>query len=215
MALASARFFLKFSPMRHLAAMGLLLALSGCAALTGGGNPPVRATLYDLGAPLRLADGAAPTLPPLALGDVDASAALDTQAVQYRLAYADAQQPRPYAQARWSMPPSQLLRQRLREALSQHRALLNPGEAGVQRTLRIELDDFSQRFDDATRSSGVVRLRATLVDTSGRTEKLLAQRNFALEHPATSADAPGGVRALASATDATIAAIEQWLRAQP
>lgn len=214
--MAKATFGSHFGPAWRLAAALALLALTGCAALTGGGTP-VRATLYDLGAPPRLAttDGGSPTLPPLALGDVDAPAALDTQAVQYRLAYADAQQPRPYAQARWSMPPSQLLRQRLREALSQNRALLNPGEAGVQRTLRIELDDFSQRFDDATRSSGVVRLRATLVDTSGRTEKLLAQRNFAIERTAASADAPGGVRALAAATDATIAAIEQWLRAQP
>ena len=40
-----------------------------------------------------------------------------SNAVLYRLAYADGQQLRPYSQARWSQPPAQLLQQRLREQL--------------------------------------------------------------------------------------------------
>lgn len=54
-----------------------------------------------------------------------APSALDTLPIIYRLGYSDAQQLRPYAQARWSMPPAQLLRQRVRETLGQRRAVLN------------------------------------------------------------------------------------------
>ena len=48
----------------------------------------------------------------------------------YRLLYADAQQLQPYALARWSMPPADLLRQRLADTLGQRRTLLGP-DAGT------------------------------------------------------------------------------------
>lgn len=194
----------------------LLGALAGTVVLTGCGSlapPPARATTYDLGLP-PAASTAAPSGMPVALGDVDAPSAIDSTAVLYRLAYADAQQPRPYAQARWSMSPPQLLRQRLRDRLSQSRPVLNPGEATAQRTLRIELEEFSHLFDSPTTSSGLVRLRATLLETTPNGEKLLAQRNVTSQRPAASADAAGGVRALTAATDAAITELDQWLSAQ-
>jgi cholesterol transport system auxiliary component len=149
------------------------------------------------------------------LADVDSSAALDSTAVLYRLGYTDAQQLRPYALARWSMAPAQLVRLRLREQLGTRRAVLQAaqgvGTAKPALTLHLELDEFSHWFESAERSSGLVRMRATLAQPEGGVERLLAQRSFIVQRPATSADAAGGVRALTVATDALIQELDQWL----
>lgn len=195
-----------------------LLALSGCAVP----DRPARPAVYDFG-PGALATPPAlsqDVLPALTLADVEATAALDSTAVLYRLAYADAQQLRPYAQARWSMAPAQLLRQRLRERLSLGRAVLNPGEsaapgaAGLSeaKTLRIELEEFSQLFEAPDQSVGLLRLRATMLQATPIGDRLVAQRTVLVQRPAASADAPGGVRALTAATDAAVLELEQWLR---
>ena len=201
-----------------VAALAFML-LAGCSALP---DKPVRPTQFDFG-PGAIADAPADRrapLPPLALADVDAPGPLDAaSAVVYRLLYADGQQLRPYAQARWSMPPTQLVRQRLRERLSQRRAVLNAGEsAALLRTdgtlplvLRIDLEEFSHLFQSPAASTGLVRLRVTVIDNTPAGEKLLAQRMFIAQKPAASADAAGGVRALAEATDTVAADLEQWL----
>jgi cholesterol transport system auxiliary component len=143
----------------------------------------------------------------LALTEIESSAALDGTSVLYRLAYADAQQLQPYALARWSMPPAQLVRQRLRDALSQRGPVLGAGEAAAPLTLRVELDEFSQLFQAPDQSSGLVRLRATLT----RNDSLLGQRTFIVQRPAPTANAAGGARALAAATDAAVDEISAWL----
>ncbi|MDI1240139.1 MAG: ABC-type transport auxiliary lipoprotein family protein [Polaromonas sp.] len=201
------------------------LALSACSALP---DKPLRAALYDFGPGLLNPPPAtrqAP-LPPLALADISTpGGALDNQAVLYRLAYADAQQLRPYSQARWSMPPAQLVRQRLRETLGRDRAVFNAGEGPAlnrsaalgppPRTLQLQLEEFSHLFQSPASSTGLVRLHATFVENTPSGEKLLAQRYFTVQRPATSADAAGGVRALTAATDAAIEEISQWLQQIP
>lgn len=187
----------------------LALGLSGCATVQ-------RPTVYDFGpgavAPVpsqRMAG-----LPALVVADVEAPTALDGTAVMYRLVYADAQQLRPYALARWSMPPAQLVRQRLREQLGLRRMLLSPGDAGaaVAGTLRVEVEEFSHLFASADTSAGIVRLRASFQRTLPGGERVLVQRSFVLQRPAGSQDATGGVRALAAATDAVIAELDAWLQ---
>lgn len=192
----------------------VLLGLGGCSSL----RPPARATVYDFGPGPVAASPAtriAP-LPTLVLAEVEANAALDSSAVLYRLAYSDAQQPRPYAQTRWSMAPAQLLRQRLREQLGQRRSVLSAAQGVVvgkpAMVLHLELDEFSQLFETPERSSGLVRLRATLGQGGKGAESLLAQRSFVVQRPAATPDAAGGVRALTEATDAAIAEIEQWVQ---
>jgi len=196
------------------------VALTACASLP---DKPVRAAVYDFGPGTLVAQPAnrmAP-LPAMALAEIEASPALDSTAVLYRLAYADAQQLRPYAQARWSMTPAQLVHQRLREHLSQRRAVINPGErvvlatgapAAAPLTLRIELEEFSQLFEAADKSVGLLRLRATVVQATAQGDKLVAQRSVVIQRPGASADAPGGVRALTAATDAAIAELDTWLQ---
>ena len=210
-------------PTRGFARFACILAvaglLAGCAGII---DKPVQRTLYDFGpgAPASSTPAQPGNLPPLVLADIDAAGALDGFSVLYRLAYADANQLRPYAQARWSAPPPQLLRQRLRELLGRDRVVLGLGEAaslnregGNQpRVLRIELEEFSHVFDSPASSTGLLRLRATLLENTVAGERLLAQRTFVQQQPAPSADAPGGVRALSASVDAAAAAIGQWLQ---
>lgn len=204
--------------------MAAALVLGGCSALP---DKPTRATMYDFG-PGALSTNPGTreaSLPPLAIDDIGTSGgALDNMAVLYRLAYADAQQLRPYSQARWSMPPAQLIRQRLREQLSQRRAVFNAGESAalnrtqnavLPRLLRLHLEEFSHLFTAPDASVGLIRLRATLVEATPAGEKLVAQRHVIVQRPAPSADAPGGVRALTAATDAAIEELEQWLQQAP
>ena len=157
------------------------LALTGCA-LPGKRLPD---TVYDFGPGTVSAPSINPMAPQpsLALGLVQASPALDGTAVLYRLAYNDAQQLKPYAQARWSMAPAQLVRQRLSEYLSQGRALLSPGDVGpagspTPPTLRVELEEFSHLFETPTTSAGLLRLRVTLVQPGPMGERLIAQRSI-------------------------------------
>ena len=200
-----------------------LIFLAGCSALP---TPPTRPVLYDFGpgavAPAP-ADRRAP-LAPLALADVDAPGVPEgSNAVLYRLLYSDAgQQLRPYAQARWSQPPAQLVQQRLREQLGQRRAVLKADDGAAQArdaaqggrlpvVLRVELEEFSQHFASAADSAAVVRLRATVVDLTLAGEVLRGQRVFIVRTPARSADAPGGVAALAAATTQVAQELADWL----
>ncbi|MEY2859766.1 MAG: hypothetical protein RL392_224 [Pseudomonadota bacterium] len=207
----------------NLSAVALLLTLAGCGVM----QAPARPAVYDFGpgamvsaelASAATAQAARPTA--LLLTDVETTPALDTTAVLFRLTYADAQQLRPYAQARWSMPPAQLLRQRLRETLGQQRHVLSPGE-GVAAgqgsvTLRIALEEFSQLFESESASVGLVRLRATLSQSAaGSADRLLAQRSFVVQRPSSTADATGGVRALTAAADGAIAELAAWVQQNP
>ena len=199
----------------------MLALLGGCANFV---DKPVRATLYDFGpGELTASPAQQTTRPPLVLADVEAAGALDGSAVLYRLGYADDHQLRPYSQARWSAPPPQLVRQRLREQIGRDRIVLNPGEgAGLARSggllpraLRIELEEFSHFFQAPAQSVGLVRLRATLLENTAGGEKLLAQRNVVVQRPAPTADAAGGVRALTAAVDAAADELVQWLAQVP
>lgn len=194
-----------------------VLALAGCSSVTP--DKPTRATAYDFG-PLPAEPAApSPSQPPLVLADFETTGALDSSALLYRLAYADANQLRPYARARWSAAPAQLVRQRLRDLLGRDRAVLDPEESAslartrgaMPRVLHLDLEEFSQVFDSPAQSFGVVRLRATLTDNTPGGERLVGQRVFARREPAPSADASGGVKAIAAATDAIAHDVAAWL----
>ena len=195
--------------------------LSGCSALP---DKPVRASLYDFGPGNLTAQPATrqAALPALAIDDISTSGgALDNQAVLYRLTYQNEQELRPYTFARWTMPPAQLVRQRLREQLGQQRNIFDArGSLALNRSqnavlpllLRLDLDEFSHVFTAPETSVGLIRLRATLIEQATSGEKLIAQRSVVVQRPAPSADAPGGVRALTAATDAAIEEIDKWLQ---
>lgn len=198
-----------------------LLALAGCSAVP---ERPTRATQYDFGPAPEAATSSSPSsLPPIALGEVDATSALDATALLYRLGYANPNQLQPYAQARWSAPMPQLIRQRLRERLARDRVVLDVADAGtlarvraaMPRILRLQLEEFAQWFDAPAQSVGVLRLRATLTDNTPAGERVVAQRAVVARQPAPTPDAAGGVRALVSAVDAAADDIARWLQQQP
>ena len=200
----------------------LVLAVTGCSALP---SQPTRPALYDFGpgavAPASV-DHRAP-LPPLALADVEAPGLPEgSNAVYYRLAYTDGQQLRPYSQARWSQPPAQLVQQRLREQLGQRRAILKADDGAAQArepaqgnklplVLRTELEEFSHLFTSPSDSAGVVRLRATVVELTPSGESLRGQRVFIVQQPAKSANAAGGVAALAAASSQLAGELAAWV----
>lgn len=194
------------------------LALAGCSSVAP--DKPTRPNAYDLGPPPGTdADAAAPSQPALVLADLETSSAFDSSALLYRLAYAGVHQLHPYARARWSAPPPQLVRQRLRALLGRDRAVLDPEESAslartagsMPRVLHLDLEEFSQVFESPVQSFGVVGLRATLTDNTPGGERLVGQRLFARREPAPTADAPGGVKAIAGATDAIAHDIAAWL----
>lgn len=190
--------------------LGLLLA-AGLTACSLPARAPA-ARLYDFGPPAEMAAdpaaGGASTRPVLAL-QVQASTALESSAMLYRLAYADAQQLQAYSESRWVMPPAELLQQRLREGLGRHYLLL-PGEGA--RLLHVELQEFSQLFTAPQQSSGLLRLRASVLQRTATGEQLLAQREWQFQQPAPSPNAAGGVQALNAASARAAQELAQWLQ---
>ncbi|MNV47485.1 hypothetical protein D3C71_1393550 [compost metagenome] len=138
----------------------------------------------------------------------------------YRLAYAESQVVRPYQLARWTLPPAQLVQQRLSTGLGRDRAVLLGGDGTAQprvqgqmpAVLKVELEEFSHVYRSAQDSVGWVRLRATLIDRQTQGDVLLGQTTFTAQQPAAAPNAASGVRALTEATDQVIAELQTWLQ---
>lgn len=180
-------------------------AIGGCAF----GTPAALANIrYDLGPqtpPAYLGP-----LPALRLFDVRAPAALDSDNILYRMSYADPRQTASYANSHWTMRPAQLVTLRVRGALATRGAVLSGGEAVNAPLLTIELDQFEQVFDSESESHGALTARATLT----RDGALVAQQTFVARAPASTANAAGGVQALAAASDEFVAQLVAWLGMQ-
>lgn len=193
----------------------VVIAISGCALLGAGTTKSEPPALYDLGTLHVAPSGStAPAgVPPLSIAEVNTPAWLDSPMMYFRLAYANEQQPRPYAASRWAMPPAQLFGQRLKSRLAQAGGVVLSAADGAANValLRIEADDFTQVFDGPGQSSARIALRATVFE--GRT--LVAQKSFLQQAPAPSPDAAGGARALMAASDAVITDMMAWLAALP
>lgn len=206
------------STIRNCLAIAAMAATLGACATKG-----VPTTQFDFG-PLPAAASAsasaqvsAPTsasnIGAIIVADVTGPAALDTERMQYRLLYADARQSKPYAYNQWTSTPSQLLTQRIKARMAQAgvKVLSTTDAAASPTVLRMEVEDFAQNFDTATSSKGVLRLRASVF----RNHHLVDQKTFDRSAPAPTADAAGGARALADASDAVAADVLSWLAALP
>lgn len=191
------------TPSSLAAAVLALVLVAGCASKA---ETP---TQYDLGRLPGVTATGAGALPPISVADVNAPAWLDSNMMFFRLAYANEQQPRPYANSRWTMPPAQLFQQRLKARLAQAGGtVLAMSDAALNvPLLRIDLDDFTQTFDSPDRSQAAIQVRASLFN--GR--QLLAQKSFSGQAPTSSADAAGAARAFVAANDAVINDLMNWL----
>lgn len=191
-------------PRRLAAGVALACLLLGGCALA----PSTPVITYDLGPPA----GAAPDavhLPKLRVAQTDGPTWLDGNSLYYRLHYAQAERLQPYATQRWVMSPVRLFDDRLREAVASRGALTWLGDTTAP-ALKIDVLEFEQVFDSASASRGVIRVRAT-VFRSG----LIGQKTFVVAQPAATADGAGGVKALATGSDAAIAAILDWVATLP
>ena len=190
-------------------ALACVTLLAGCGS-TSTAMPNAH---YDLGAPpaASATANALPT-PPVTVLAVAAPRSLETDAFAYRLSYVDAQRTGSYSDSHWTMPPAQLLTQRLRNALAARGPILSGADpVRAVPLLEVELTSFEQVFDAPEQSHGLVSVRATLTQHG----RVVGQRSFAASAPAPSADASGGARALAAASDDVIAQLSAWLAAQP
>jgi cholesterol transport system auxiliary component len=189
------------------ACAGVLLA--GCINLeVGGKGARTDLSYFDLaGGEAAGPAGSNPRAIALRSVDVVAPTWLDAPAMQYRLAYADPARRDSFAESRWVAPPPELLQLALRRQLSGAESRTAPGACRLQ----IEVDEFVQVFDSAQSSSGVIELRAALL--LGRADAPVARKAFRASRPAPSADARGGVAALAGATGDVAGAIRDWLDA--
>jgi cholesterol transport system auxiliary component len=200
--------------MRLLAFVIVLLGCSGCSLLASKDRAKADFDFGPPGARASLAKQSSEV--DIVVYEISAPAWMDNSSMYYRLAYQNATRPIPYAQSEWVMSPAALLTERLRLRLSD----LSVGElrrasAGdaPSYTLRSELFQFEQVFDQPDRSRGVLRLRATLEGRGVR-----AQRTFVVEKSTPTADAAGGVSALSECADELASSIIDWLamsRADP
>ncbi|MDR3066537.1 MAG: PqiC family protein [Comamonas sp.] len=209
---------------RLLGASSLVLALAACSGLPTAPTQPVR---YDLGMtdialPVATAAASSVAPVPLVLAEVQAPGLPEgLTSMFYRLNYSDSQQLRAYQNARWSMPPAQMVEQRLRMRLGLERPVLS-GKDNVRAVLsdkrsiaqlRVTVDEFSQVFDSASSSRAVLRLSASLIgagESAGN--QLLGQKVFTVDMPSSAADAAGGAQAMARAVDEAAAQISRWLK---
>lgn len=200
---------------RWIYAQALLVALlAGCVSLEFGGKAAQSSLAYfdlgggGLGNPAKNpAEGGPRAAATIGLSGVDVVAPtwLDAPAMQYRLAYADPARRASFAESRWVAPPPELLEQALRKSMISSE--LRSAPAGCR--LRIEMDEFVQVFDTPQSSRGVIELRASML--ASRADAPIARKTFHASRPAPTADARGGVAALAGATGDVTGAIRDWL----
>jgi cholesterol transport system auxiliary component len=192
-----------------------MFALACVTMLAACGSTPTAMpnARYDLGAtPAANATANATPMPPVKVLAVGAPRNLETDSFGYRLSYVDAQRTGSYSDSHWTMPPAQLLTQRLREALAARGPILSGADpVRAVPLLEVELTSFEQVFDAPEQSHGLVSVRATLTQQG----RVVSQRSFVGNAPAPSADASGGAQALAAASDDVIAQLAAWLAAQP
>ncbi len=197
----------------HLAwRLRLSLAAASSALLLGCATPqpPAPKAVYDFGAVLSAPQiSSAARTAAIALPEIETNGSLDSPALLYRLQYSNAQQLLPYASARWSVSPAQLVRARVRDALGKQGPVLSV-EGSAPWVLHLELDEFSHIFESPEKSFGLIRLRASLLQN----DKIVAQKSLIAQEAATAQDAAGGVRALTAATDDAVRQLSEWLALQ-
>ena len=194
--------------MRNAWAALFVMTLAACSL---GPEKKDAAATYDLGAASVVAAGQPRIRASLLVHAVGAPGWLESNAIVYRLNYQDAARQLSYANSRWAAPAAAMLTQRLRAQLAaaSDGGIVNVADgARADYALRVELEEFSQVFDTAQASRAVIVARASIVNVARRT--LYAQKTFATEKPAASANAEGGVRALAGASSELVDAIVAW-----
>lgn len=186
--------------MRLFILLLLAVSLSACFT-TGKRGGDVALAVYDLGSAKNAVAGAQRKRP-MAI-EVRAPLWFDSLGIDYRLGYAEPNRLREYSRARWVGPPAQLIQLRLIRDLG----YVPSGQSKAACVLRVDIDEFSQVFDTTEASRAVLQGRIQWLDRSrGR----LLERRIALQAPALSPDAQGGVAAMSRLVGELSLAIAAW-----
>jgi len=208
--------------LRCLFSLLMITGLQGCISTV----PSATSAIYDFGAfrgsaAVHLSSDSC-ALGPLHVADITSPSSLESDLMLYRLGYANDQLVHAYARHRWSMPPAQLLAQRIKTRLADSGVIIvdsggTESSASLPSTamtntlqLRLELNDFTHYFSDPDHSQSQLTVRASLLNGSS----LIAQTTLSQHAPSLSQDAAGGAKAMQEATDLLINELHGWLCAQ-
>jgi len=180
----------------------------GCAAMllagcTSFGKPDVPPTIYDI---TPTVDSVRRVGFPMSSLEVLAPSWLASSAMQYRFEPGNPLERRFFATSRWAGMPAEMV-----EVVVSRVIQTEPAANGSGCRLRLDLDEFIQRFETAEKSSGLIEIRASLL--APRTDVIVAYRAFVAESPAPSADAAGGVVALRAGVNSLTLQLADWLTA--
>lgn len=193
----------------------LIIGLSLLVGCSFSSNKPTSLALYDLGLKPVSEVQVAPVDVSIMMTEITAPVWLTSPAMQYRLAYHDPARTYHYAHSRWVTAPAKLLTRRIQDDLSQltHKGVISSHE-GLKSdyALHIELEEFTQVFDQPQSSRAMIRLRANLVARA--TRQLISQQKFSVEKTTPTADAAGAVATLIQLSDQVSLELMQWLTRQ-
>ncbi len=193
----------------------LIIGLSLLVGCSFSSNKPTSLALYDLGLRPVSEVQVAPIDVSIMMTEITAPVWLTSPAMQYRLAYHDPARTYHYAHSRWVTAPAKLLTRRIQDDLSQltRKGIISSHE-GLKSdyALYIELEEFTQVFDQPQSSRAMIRLRANLVARA--TRQLLSQQKFSVEKTTPTADAAGAVATLIQLSDQVSLELMQWLTRQ-
>lgn len=192
----------------------IILLLLGCT-ITPQVNAPLSVYSFDLQhtPDTHVSGNLLPTKSrSLLIADVTSPIWLDSQAIQYRLAYHNPMQLYTYANSRWAGTPAAMLTLQIRNHLLTETGniVIKPGDgAQADYLLQIELGEFSQVFDTIDSSHAVINLNASLIKR--KTRSLIAQHHFSTQQKAATTDAAGAAKALTKASSRLTENLVDWI----
>jgi cholesterol transport system auxiliary component len=189
--------------------------LTGCAITPQNERP---ASVYDFGLQQASSTNSALSnqrqqlMTSLLIAEAKSPVWLNSNAIQYRLAYREPTQLYSYANSRWAAAPATLLTHHIRNSIAtatNNRILSTSDNVRADFILHLELEEFSQIFDAIDKSHVIIRLRASLINRSSRLLK--AQHSFNIKLAAPTANAAGAVQALTESSEKLTGDLITWL----
>jgi len=187
--------------MKNIILMLLVTSLIACA---GPGKSKQNMAIYDFGLPIAGNAGSS-FLSQTVVLEVSAADALNTQHIRYRLNYDNPARVFTYTESRWAATPAELLTAKLGSVIQQ-------GNDASGCSLRIKVQAFDHVLSSITASEGVVQLSAVLLDRKSR--KILASEVVTATALAGTANAQGGTKALAQASESVLVKVINWANAE-
>lgn len=181
----------------------LLLTISQVACVSASKLRP-NIALYDFSYTENL-DSKQKLIAKIDVDEITAIEALNYQKIRYRLNYKNAARVFYYTESRWTSTPAELIGNQLT-------TLLQRAEKPSNCSLRLKLQLFDHVFTSENSSSGVVQMNSTLLVR--KTKQVIANDTIVESVPAITANAEGGTKALAQASEHALIKAVNWANAQ-